>query len=636
MSRKTSINKLRPLEAYITTLLRKKSEKYSLGNAISEVLFPSIKPGEDLSMGTSGDSLFVAASRTISSKKSTRKLVYNSFAEAIMKLAVQGTIPESVYFCVKGVDNSVTQEAVNGALYFSNHLPYSSYSLEYSSVNTDSVVIIVIAEGKRRFTNLPSSTAVHRDHELLLFGAETDRRGLISPQELEVLSSGATILFEKPYVHALRYIIEGGIAVAAAELADSNGMGITIQENKVSPLLLNDPEKVLKSDSPGRCLVMISKSHKKEVLKLLTSFSLPSWEVGLTNSSGLLKIKHNKNIICSLDIEDLVFPHSAPRIHLMPIKKETVVDHIDTSLLKIPRYFKTCLKTLLSCPEVREEYHLLQQRVTSDNIAKIWTQSGDRFWRLDPRLGAILAVATAYRQLSVTGFTPTAMIIGVPSIEDTPDSLLNLRETLAGFHIAATDLGLEVLGRLFVPSENEPVVFVTGVEPDKKHILLPLFQKQDDFILILGSHRGELGGSTYLKEIHGKEEGSPPASDLIVEQRIQEILLLGAKVGLISSAAAVSRGGLAITLAHMLLLSADGIGARIHMSSRIRDDEILFGETQGLCVITVEEDAIMELERLCMRIGVTCTAIGRVTDKSIYSFNNLFSLKVSELKDIVG
>ena len=152
---------------------------------------------------------------------------------------------------------------------------------------------------------------------------------------------------------------------------------------------------------------------------------------------------------------------------------------------------------------------------------------------------------------------------------------------------------------------------------------------------MLGSHRGELGGSTYLKEIHGKEEGPPPASDLEVEQRIREILITGAKVGLISSAAAVSRGGLAVTVAQMILLSEDGIGARIHLSSKIRDDELLFGETQGLCVITVKEKDIMELERICMRIGVTCTAIGRVTDKALYTFNNLLSVKQSELRDAV-
>jgi phosphoribosylformylglycinamidine synthase len=320
----------------------------------------------------------------------------------------------------------------------------------------------------------------------------------------------------------------------------------------------------------------------------------------------------------------------------MPTKGVSASRTVDVASLKQPRYFKRHLKSLLSSAEVQKEFQLLQDYSDDREILTMRAQSGGRFWKLDPRQGAILAMASAARGLAVSGTEPRFAVISVPAQGDDSNSVRILRETISGLQFAAADLGLQVISRQFISSDEEPLVAVVGESPEDSQILTPVLDNSSDFIMMLGSHRGELGGSAYLKEIHGKEEGPPPASDLVVEQRIHEILITGTKVGLISSAAAVSLGGLAVTIAQMILLSKDGTGARIHMSSKIRDDELLFGETQGLYIITVEEDSIMELERLCMQIGVTCTAIGRVTDKALYTFNNLLSVKLPELRDAVS
>ena len=68
------------------------------------------------------------------------------------------------------------------------------------------------------------------------------------------------------------------------------------------------------------------------------------------------------------------------------------------------------------------------------------------------------------------------------------------------------------------------------------------------------------------------------------------------------------------------------------MSSKIREEELLFGETQGLFLITIDEDSLIEIERLCMRIGISCTAIGRVTDDGYFSFNKWIHTKVDKLR----
>ena len=96
-------------------------------------------------------------------------------------------------------------------------------------------------------------------------------------------------------------------------------------------------------------------------------------------------------------------------------------------------------------------------------------------------------------------------------------------------------------------------------------------------MLILGSHRGELGGSEYLRLNTKKVVGPPPAVDLKVEPKLRDIVLMAHSVDLIESAIDISSGGLTTALAHCLLNSPKGTGVRIHMSSKITDQELLFG-----------------------------------------------------------
>ncbi len=637
MSIKTTLNSNRPVEERLTAFLKNKAELYSRSTAMSEALFPPLQPNDDPTVGAYGQLVIASSSCHIQSKNSARKLAYSSMAEAVMKLALKSVIPEAVNFIVTGGDSPITLETAKGANFFGRQLSCSSNRLDFPSETKDNPTFVAIVSGTQRNKAMETQNAIVQDQVLFILGAETDRTDLIAPKELEAFSLSIAELSIKPYLLALSYIAEGGIAASSAELADLLGVGVDISEGKIPALKRkSNPDELLFSESPGRCLAVVSTSHKNEAKKLLRSHSIPCREIGTTNGNGVLNIRRGRTSLCSLEITELIFPYSAPRIHLMPTKGVSASRTVDVASLKQPRYFKRHLKSLLSSAEVQKEFQLLQDYSDDREILTMRAQSGGRFWKLDPRQGAILAVASAARGLAVSGTEPRFAVISVPAQGDDSNSVLILRETISGLQFAAADLGLQVISRQFISSDEEPLVAVVGESPEDSQILTPVLDNSSDFIMMLGSHRGELGGSAYLKEIHGKEEGPPPASDLVVEQRIHEILITGTKVGLISSAAAVSLGGLAVTIAQMILLSKDGTGARIHMSSKIRDDELLFGETQGLYIITVEEDSIMELERLCMQIGVTCTAIGRVTDKALYTFNNLLSVKLPELRDAVS
>ena len=174
-------------------------------------------------------------------------------------------------------------------------------------------------------------------------------------------------------------------------------------------------------------------------------------------------------------------------------------------------------------------------------------------------------------------------------------------------------------------------ICVFGEKMDNTITVNESFQNENNFITLLGSHRGELNGSLYQKEIQKISGQSVPSVDLRMEARLQEVILQGIQTRLIKSVSNVSNGGLAAALANSLSQSEKGIGARIHLSRKLRQDEMLFGETQGLVIVTIEESDLMEFERICMTIGIPSTTIGRVTGDGRLKFNDVVNIAREDL-----
>ncbi len=67
--------------------------------------------------------------------------------------------------------------------------------------------------------------------------------------------------------------------------------------------------------------------------------------------------------------------------------------------------------------------------------------------------------------------------------------------------------------------------------------------------ILLGRNTEEIGGSEYLKVIHGLVAGDAPAIDLERERALQRALLAAIRAGLVRSAHDLAEGGLAVALA---------------------------------------------------------------------------------------
>ena len=178
----------------------------------------------------------------------------------------------------------------------------------------------------------------------------------------------------------------------------------------------------------------------------------------------------------------------------------------------------------------------------------------------------------------------------------------------------------ETDGRAIYPT---PVIGVVGLLAHADRVVSRRFQAAGDVVVLLGEGRGELGGSEYLKLVHGVVRGVPPSLDLEAERALQALLVELADARLMRSAHDCSDGGLAVTLAECCF-DTEGIGADVSIDgvAVARADALnraaaLFGESASRVVVSAAPEAADGVVRRASAAGVPARIIGRTGGRSL-------------------
>ena len=227
-----------------------------------------------------------------------------------------------------------------------------------------------------------------------------------------------------------------------------------------------------------------------------------------------------------------------------------------------------------------------------------------RFCLLDPRQGARLAVAEAARNVACAGALPigatNCLNFGNP---ERPEIMWQFAEAVAGIADACRALEIPITGgnvSLYnetdgVPILPTPIIGVIGLMDDAGRARTRIFPAAGLDIILLGESFGELGGSEYLKTVHGLVRGKPPTLNLTRERALQRLLVELAGQGTLESAHDCAEGGLAVTLAECCF-DTGGIGAAVDLvtiDSAEGGDRLtatLFGESASRVVVSVAPD----------------------------------------------
>jgi phosphoribosylformylglycinamidine synthase len=240
-----------------------------------------------------------------------------------------------------------------------------------------------------------------------------------------------------------------------------------------------------------------------------------------------------------------------------------------------------------------------------------------RWCWLDPRVGAMAAVAEAARNVACTGARPLALTnclnFGNP---ERPEIMWEFAEATRGISEAAEALETPVVsgnvsfynetsGRAIFPT---PTIAVVGLLDDWGRHAVSHFPQPGLSIVLLGENREELGGSEWLAQRRGLEAGLPPIVDLQHERRLHGLLVAAVARGLVRSAHDVSDGGLAVAFAECAFTGPKLVGATVRLPGTMRPDALLFGESTGR-VIAATSDAKALIE-LAKQGGVPAVHIG--------------------------
>ena len=242
-----------------------------------------------------------------------------------------------------------------------------------------------------------------------------------------------------------------------------------------------------------------------------------------------------------------------------------------------------------------------------------------RWCWLDPKLGAMHAVAEAARKVACTGATPVAatncLNFGNP---EKPEIMAQFSATVDGIAEACTALGTPITGgnvSFYNETRGEgiyptPVVGVVGILEDVSKAVPSGFQRAGDAIVLLMGASSmaekkpneiseELGSTDFSIHSFGAVWGRPPLLDLRDENALHRVLRRGAAEGLFHSAADISDGGLAAALTKSCL--ANQVGATLlpsHVNDPIRLAADLFAESSSAVIVTCDPTSLERIETI--------------------------------------
>jgi phosphoribosylformylglycinamidine synthase len=280
----------------------------------------------------------------------------------------------------------------------------------------------------------------------------------------------------------------------------------------------------------------------------------------------------------------------------------------------------------------------------------IATDANGRYCQLDPKQGAKLALAEAYRNVAASGAVPVAVTdclnFGSP---ENPEVMWQFSQAVEGLSDACLELEVPVTGGNVsfynqtgdTPIFPTPVVGVLGVIDDVARRIPAGWQDEGENIYLLGITREELDGSAWAGTVHGHLGGRPPAVDLAAERALAGALHAASLEGLVSSAHDLADGGLAQALAESVMRF--GVGARVWLTEIEERDGVdaataLFSESTGRVIVSVPREDDVKFRGLCegrgipvLRIGVTDAEVGT---QPVLEVQDRFTIGVEELRGV--
>ncbi|SDL68855.1 phosphoribosylformylglycinamidine synthase subunit II [Glycomyces sambucus] len=450
-------------------------------------------------------------------------------------------------------------------------------------------------------------------------------------------------LFDAQLVVGVQDLGGAGLTCALSETAAAGDGGMHVDLELV-PLRAAgmEPQDILASESQERMLLIVDPAKADEVLARAHRWGLLATAIGTVTDTGRLVVDfHGQTVVDvppkSLADEGPVYnrPLAEPNdLGLIAVDRAETLprpstdEEIRQTVLDMAASPNLCDKswiteqydssvfgnTVLGAPHDAGVVRLDER--TGVGIA-ISLDGNGRFARLDPYLGAQLALAEAYRNVAVTGATPIAVsdCLNFGSPED-PHVMWQFERAVTGIADGCQKLGIPVTGgnvSFYNQTGREaihptPVIGVLGVLEDVARRIPLGLGRTGDTIALIGTTSEELSGSEWASVKHGHLGGVPPKVDLDHEMKLADLLSRLSQTEQLAAAHDLSQGGLAQALVEAISFS--GMGAQILLPEGADPFTYLFSESSGRVLVVIPRGQELAVRSACESRGLPITPLG--------------------------
>ncbi|MBB6226640.1 phosphoribosylformylglycinamidine synthase [Polymorphobacter multimanifer] len=420
---------------------------------------------------------------------------------------------------------------------------------------------------------------------------------------LELMASDAIV--------AIQDMGAAGLTSSSVEMASKGGVGLRLDLDRVPCREARmTPYEMMLSESQERMLMVLKPGREDFAEAIFAKWGLDFAVIGEVVAGGDLTMTFHGEEVGRIPLEPLAdaapkydrpWVRTPPRALLGDVPGG---DDVGGDLLRLMGSADLCSRAwiweqydhMVGADTVQRpggDAAVVRVHGTAKALA-LTTDCTPRYCFADPVEGGKQAVAESWRNLISVGARPLAITncLNFASPQN-PVVMGQLVGCIEGMAEACRALDYPVVsGNVSLYNESRatgggaaimptPAIGGVGLIADWTRVMTLGFKAEGEDIWLVGEDGGHLGQSLWLRELHGREEGTPPAVDLAAERAAGDYVAGLIADDLVTAVHDLSDGGLLVALAEMAL--AGGIGAEVEAMNA----GAAFGEDQGRYLVTV-------------------------------------------------
>ena len=446
-------------------------------------------------------------------------------------------------------------------------------------------------------------------------------------------------------INAMKDLGGGGLSCAVSETAESLGIGIELDVNNVhtreSGLF---PDEIMISESQERMLVITNKKKIKKLTEICEKFRIKCSVIGHVKKDKMMHVKKGRKTLALLPAD---FVARAPLLDRKKSKPKYIEKIKIKNIRKKNSDYSKIILNLLSSPNIASKHWVFRQydhevgirtvvkpgfdasvlRLDNGKFLSVKIDGNPKHCYLNPRDGAIGCFEEACRNVVCTGAKPIGMVdhlqFGNP--ED-PEIFWTFMESLEGLTDFAKFLKIPCVGGKVSfynetpegPIKPTPLIGVLGII--NKTPLHPTSPTPDDYLIVVGNTKNELGGSEYFEYIHDFIGGICPTVDFKSSKSNMLTVLSLIKQNLVKSVHDCSKGGISIAVSEMSILGTIGCDIDIGKSpteENLNSEQLLFSESHSRYLLVVTKKNIKKTKQILSKNKIPFGVLGNFTSDQI-------------------